>query len=435
MPRGMRRTTGAPHRCPGRRPCWGSTDSDQSRTMSGAACFREVKGPGAHSPPRAYGRLHSRVHARSITAPGVPWSRHGSPRRWAERAASGRRPSEPDPGNAGAGMVARNRPPDEQEIGGRACPTKRKADSDATTSSCRCASARDGRRSARRGGRGRRGDRAGLRVAGGPARAARSGAGARRPGAGASGVAAGMLAPGGRGDLGRGRADCGSRSPRRAPGRRSPRSSRPTAGSSPATSPAARCTSRSTATRRRSCERRFELMDRSTSGSSGSAPAPRASWSRASRRPRGGVHAPGEARPIRAPLSQPSWSARGLRRRVGDRSDVTEPIMDGVPASPGYGPPTARSTAPTTSCWRRALGRALGRPGRARPPVRPVKGQVLTLAGPPDDPIFLADGRLGAGLHGAAPRRAARPRAAPGKRARRRTIRKQTPVRPAGRRG
>src|SRR3954451_22449416 len=35
----------------------------------------------------------------------------GAPRAGAERAASGRRPSEPDPGNAGAGMVARNRRP------------------------------------------------------------------------------------------------------------------------------------------------------------------------------------------------------------------------------------------------------------------------------------------------------------------------------------
>src|SRR5215212_3495846 len=34
---------------------------------------------------------------------------------WAERAAAGRRPSEPDPGNAGAGMVARNGPPDRKE--------------------------------------------------------------------------------------------------------------------------------------------------------------------------------------------------------------------------------------------------------------------------------------------------------------------------------
>src|SRR5213592_3098822 len=42
---------------------------------------------------------------------GVPWG-HGSPiQEGAERAASGRRPSEPDPGNAGAGMVARNRRP------------------------------------------------------------------------------------------------------------------------------------------------------------------------------------------------------------------------------------------------------------------------------------------------------------------------------------
>ena len=99
----------------------------------------------------------------------------------------------------------------------------------------------------------------------------------------------------------------------------------------------------------------------------------------------GGVHAPGEA--AADPRALTAGAAGGARRRR--RGEVRTRVRgrrrgsSRASASPGSGPPPARSCVPT----RRPGHRRLGRPRRvaaraARPPVRPVKGEVLELRAP-----------------------------------------------------
>ncbi len=101
------------------------------------------------------------------------------------------------------------------------------------------------------------------------------------------------------------------------------------------------------------------------------------------------VHAPGEASVD--PRALVAALVGALQARGGELltdSDVTEPIMDGgrlqgVRTSDGS-EHRADNVVLAAGPWSGALGWLRG---DARPPVRPVKGQVLTLAGPPGEPV------------------------------------------------
>jgi len=101
------------------------------------------------------------------------------------------------------------------------------------------------------------------------------------------------------------------------------------------------------------------------------------------------VHVPGEAavdpRVLVAALTA-ALEARG--GEIVTESEVVEPIFDGprlagVRTADG-GEHRARHVVLAAGCWSGALG-WLRDP--ARPPVRPVKGQILTLRGPAADPV------------------------------------------------
>ena len=191
--------------------------------------------------------------------------------------------------------------------------------------------------------------------------------------------------PGRRGDLGRGAPAASSRSPRTAPGPRSPPSSPRPPGATSACSSSARCTSRSTATRPPSC---------AAATSSWLAYGLEAEWlaPSACRELEPGLGSGGaRRRPRPARVRRRSADAgRGARRarfeRAGGRieiAEVTERPVRGRRAWPGVRTADgARASRAARSCSPPAPGRRpSGCRASARPPVRPVKGQILTLAG------------------------------------------------------
>ncbi len=102
-----------------------------------------------------------------------------------------------------------------------------------------------------------------------------------------------------------------------------------------------------------------------------------------------GVHAPGEASvDPRALVAALVGALQACGGELVTDSDVTEPIMDGarlqgVRTSDGT-EHRADNVVLAAGPWSGALGWLRG---DARPPVRPVKGQVITLAGPPGEPV------------------------------------------------
>lgn len=103
----------------------------------------------------------------------------------------------------------------------------------------------------------------------------------------------------------------------------------------------------------------------------------------------GGVHAPGEASvDPRALVASLVGALEACGGELATELDVVEPINEGSRLA---GVRTADGTEHradhivlAAGCWSGALGWLRG---AARPPVRPVKGQVVTLAGPPRDPV------------------------------------------------
>jgi glycine oxidase len=313
---------------------------------------------------------------------------YGSPMR-AERAASGRRPSEPDPGNAGAGMVARNRPPDERT------PSVPQNDHSA-----------DGRRGTVVSIGRRRGGSAGenaldLVVVGAGVvglacawRAARRGVRVRvlerdEPGAGASGVAAGMLAPVGEATWGEERLlDLARSSARAWPG-----FAGELAEDSGLESGYDQLGALHVALDRDETEelrRRFDLMR--------SLELP-AEWLRPSEcramegglapACAGGIHAPDEA--AVDPVGLLAALEAALVARGGEivrGAEVIEPLiagerLTGVQTADGV-EHAGRAVLLAAGAW---SGTARWLPPPARPPVRPVKGQVLTLRSQPTQPV------------------------------------------------
>ena len=226
------------------------------------------------------------------------------------------------------------------------------------------------------------------------------------PAAGATGVAAGMLAPVGRGVLGRGARCSPSTSSRCGAGRASPASSRRSAeAGGRLRRAAAPCTSRSTATRPRSC-----AAATSSTGASGSSPSGSPGAAAAQLEPglatavRGGAHVPGEAsvdprRVVAALLA--ALERRGGRGPVR-RGGRLRPIGTGCAwRLETRGRPELRrrpSVVLAAGCWsgRRGLAPAGGAPagaaGQGRDPDASRPGRRAGLR---------ADRRRRAGLHGA----------------------------------
>jgi glycine oxidase len=103
----------------------------------------------------------------------------------------------------------------------------------------------------------------------------------------------------------------------------------------------------------------------------------------------GGVHAPGEGAVDPRALSAALLAAldkEGAELRIG--AEVTEAVLEGgrlagVRTADGEELRAARVVL-ATGAW---AGGAAWLPAEARPPVRPVKGQILTLRGPASDPV------------------------------------------------
>ena len=143
-------------------------------------------------------------------------------------------------------------------------------------------------------------------------------------------------------------------------------------------------TSRSTATRRRSCAASTSCSARSASAPSGCRRAAAASWSRASTPSfNGGVHAAAEGavdpRALAAALLAAAGRGRGCRERAGDRV---------LRAAARRRAARRRAHRRRRGAARRARSSSPPAPGRAGPsgcpsppgpPVRPVKGQILEL--------------------------------------------------------
>ena len=290
---------------------------------------------------------------------------NGSPTAWAERAATGRRPSEPDPGNAGAGR-SKVRPPGKEPV----CTRHRTAHSDTTRSSSAPASI-------------------GLACAW---RAAERGLDVlvierERPGAGASNVAAGMLAPVGEATWGEDRLlELGARlAPALAAVRHRARRGRRARGRVPRARALHVALDRDEAAELR---RRFDLMRSHGLAAEWLAPsACRELEPGLAGGGHGGVHAPHEAavdpRALIAalvPRSRPPAGGSRSPRSTGRSSRAT--AWSGFEPADG-----AERRAAAVVLAAGSWSAAEWLPAEARPQVRPVKGQILTLAGSPSHPV------------------------------------------------
>ena len=122
----------------------------------------------------------------------------------------------------------------------------------------------------------------------------------------------------------------------------------------------------------------------------------------------GGVHAPDEAAvDPRALTRRAAGRARGRGGRAADRDRGRRRRCSTASGSPASAPRPARSCGRRPSSSPPAPGRAAPSwlPEHARPPVRPVKGQILELRARDGGGALRADRRLRARLPRAAPRR------------------------------